>query len=84
MSGDLTRALNPREIPIMGKVWDPALTVAWNNATTTLSTIVSMDESPLLEGLLYVGSDDGNLNITEDGGKNWRKTTQFANIPDGY
>ncbi len=45
----------------MGKMWDPATTVAYNNATTTLSTIVSLDESPLLEGLLYVGTDDGNL-----------------------
>ena len=55
-------------------------TVAWNNATTTLSTIVSLDESPLLEGLLYVGTDDGNLHITEDGGKTWRKTTQFGDV----
>jgi hypothetical protein len=43
-----------------------------------------MDESPLLEGLLYVGTDDGNLQVTEDGGKTWRKTTQFANAPDGF
>jgi photosystem II stability/assembly factor-like uncharacterized protein len=84
ISGDLTRALDPRTIPIMGRVWDPVETVAYNNATTTLSTIVSLDESPVLEGLLYVGTDDGNLNITEDGGKTWRKTTQFADIPDGY
>ena len=84
ISGDLTRNLDPRLIPIMGRVWDPVETVAYNNATTTLSTIVTLDESPLLEGLLYVGTDDGNLNITEDGGKNWRKTTQFASIADGY
>jgi len=84
ISGDLTRNLDPRTIAIMGKIWDPAETVAYNNATTTLSTIVTMDESPVLEGLLYVGSDDGNLSITEDGGKSWRKTTQFAGIPDGY
>ena len=38
----------------------------------------------MLEGLLYVGTDDGNLNITEDGGKTWRKTTQFATAPDGF
>ena len=68
----------------MGKVWDPATTVAYNNATTTLSTIVAIDESPLKDGLIYVGTDDGNLQTTEDGGKTWRKTTQFANVPDGY
>jgi hypothetical protein len=83
ISDDLTRQLDPRVIPIMGKVWDPATTVAYNNATTTLSTIVSLDESPVFEGLLYVGTDDGNLQITEDGGKTWRKTTVFGNAPDG-
>jgi photosystem II stability/assembly factor-like uncharacterized protein len=83
ISIDLTRNLDPREIPIMGKLWDPAKTVAYNNATTTLSTIVSIDESPLLDGLIYVGTDDGNLNITEDAGKTWRKTTKFGTLPDG-
>jgi len=84
ISEDLTRALDARVIPIMGKVWDPNTTVAYNNATTVVSTIVSMDESPLLEGLLYVGTDDGNLQVTEDGGKTWRKTTQFGSAPDGF
>jgi photosystem II stability/assembly factor-like uncharacterized protein len=84
ISGDLTRNLDAREIPIMGKLWIPEKTVAWNNATTIVSTIVSLDESPLLPGLLYVGTDDGNLNITEDDGKIWRKTTRFGNVPDGF
>jgi photosystem II stability/assembly factor-like uncharacterized protein len=83
ISPDLTRNLDPRTIPIMGKVWDPATTVAYNNATTPLSTIVSLDESPLAEGLIYVGSDDGVLSVTEDAGKTWRKTEQFAGVPDG-
>jgi photosystem II stability/assembly factor-like uncharacterized protein len=83
VSPDLTRNLDYRMISIMGKVWDPATTVAYHNATTTLSDIVSIDESPLLEGLIYVGTDDGNLQVTEDGGKNWRKTTQFGGGADG-
>jgi photosystem II stability/assembly factor-like uncharacterized protein len=83
VSPDLTRNLDARTIPIMGKVWDPATTVAYNNATTVLSTIVSVDESPLTEGLIYVGSDDGVLSVTEDGGKTWRRTEQFAGVPDG-
>ena len=83
ISPDVTRNLDPRVIPIMGKVWDPATTVAYNNATTTLSDIVSLDESPLLEGLIYVGTDDGLLQVTEDGGTTWRKTEKFANVPAG-
>jgi hypothetical protein len=59
ISPNLTRDLDPRVIPIMGKVWDPATTVSYNRSTTQLSTIVSIDESPLLEGLIYIGTDDG-------------------------
>jgi photosystem II stability/assembly factor-like uncharacterized protein len=83
ISGDLTRALNPDVIPIMGKVWDRLETVAYNNATTPLSDIVTIDESPLMEGLIYVGTDDGLVQVTEDGGKTWRKTDKFADFPQG-
>ena len=57
----------------MGKNWNPQTTVSWNRATTSLSNIVSMDESPLLEGLLYVGTDDGLVQMSEDGGRAWRR-----------
>jgi hypothetical protein len=67
----------------MGKIWDPTKTVAFNNATTPGSTIVSLDESPLAEGLIYVGTDDGLIQVTEDAGKTWRKTDKFEGVPDG-
>jgi len=80
VSGDLTRHLNRDEIPIMGKVWGPDA-ISRNQATTALSNIVSLDESPLLEGLIYAGTDDGLLQITDDGGKTWRKVEQFPGAP---
>jgi hypothetical protein len=83
ISGDISRNLNPADVPIMGKKWDPQTTVSWGNATTALSNAVSLDESPLLEGLIYVGTDDGLLQITEDGGKNWRKVESFPGAPAG-
>jgi photosystem II stability/assembly factor-like uncharacterized protein len=83
ISPDLSRQLDPAKIPIMGKLWVPAETVSWNAATTALSNIVSIDESPLLEGLLYVGTDDGLLQVSEDGGKNWRKVERFPGVPEG-
>ncbi len=80
ISGDLSRNLKREELPIMGKVW-PAGSVALNVSTTALSNIVSLDESPLLEGLIWVGTDDGLVQVTEDGGKNWRKIEQFPGVP---
>jgi hypothetical protein len=80
ISPDLSRNLNRDEIPIMGRVW-PTDAVSRNQATTALSNIVSLDESPLLEGLIYAGTDDGLLQITEDGGKHWGKVEQFPGVP---
>jgi len=61
-------------------VW-PSGSIALHESTTALSTIVSIDESPLLEGLIYVGTDDGLLQVTEDGGKSWRKVEDFPGVP---
>ena len=80
ISPDLTRSLDRDTLPIMGKVWDSDA-IRLNGSTTTLSTIVTVDESPLLEGLLYVGTDDGLLQISEDGGENWRKVEDFPGVP---
>jgi photosystem II stability/assembly factor-like uncharacterized protein len=80
ISSDLTRNLDRTKIPIMGKVWPPD-SVAYMQATTTLSTITTVDESPLREGFLIVGTDDGLVQITEDGGRNWRKVEQFPGVP---
>jgi photosystem II stability/assembly factor-like uncharacterized protein len=81
ISPDLTRHLDATQIPIMGKVW-PRDSVAFNQATTQLSTITALDESPLLEGLIYVGTDDGLVQVTEDGGKTWRKVESFAGVAE--
>ena len=77
ISADLSRNLNRDDIPIMGRVW-PTDAVSRNQATTPLSNIVSLDESPLLEGLIYAGTDDGLLQVTEDGGGNWRKSSRVT------
>ena len=83
ISPDLTRNLDWRTLPIMGKVWplEYQQGLALHESTTALSNVVSLDESPLLEGLIYAGTDDGLLQVTEDGGKNWRKVEDFPGIP---
>jgi hypothetical protein len=64
----------------MGKVW-PAGSVALNGSTTALSNIVTVDESPVLEGLIWTGTDDGLVQVTEDGGKTWRRIEDFPGVP---
>jgi photosystem II stability/assembly factor-like uncharacterized protein len=80
ISPDLSRNLRRDTLPIMGKVW-PAGSVALNGSTTDLSNIMTIDESPLMEGLIYAGTDDGLLQVTEDGGRNWRRVEDFPGVP---
>ena len=80
ISGDLTRKLDRTKMEIMGRVW-PEGAVALHESTTDLSNIVAIDESPLMEGLLYVGTDDGLLQISNDGGSSWRKSEEFPGVP---
>jgi photosystem II stability/assembly factor-like uncharacterized protein len=53
---------------------------AWTENTTAEyhCTIISFAESPVERGLLWVGTDDGNLQISKDGGANW--TNLIANV----
>tara|TARA_B110000014_G_scaffold224017_1_gene181995 strand:- start:778 stop:2331 length:1554 start_codon:yes stop_codon:yes gene_type:complete len=81
VSGDLTRNLDRKELPIMGKVWDEDA-VGLHLYTTTMSVITTLDESSLVEGLLYTGSDDGLFHVSEDGGNNWTRLESIPGLPD--
>ena len=65
----------------MGRVWGVDA-VAKNASTSFYGNIVALAESPLQEGLIYVGTDDGLIQVTEDGGANWRKIEHIAGVPD--
>ena len=72
ISGDLTRNEERLSLPIMGRTqsYDNAWDVL---AMSNYNTITSLAESPLQEGLIYAGTDDGILQVTENGGESWRK-----------
>lgn len=72
VSGDLTRGVDRNRLKIMGRVWSVDA-VAKNASTSIFGNIVWIDESPKVEGLLYVGTDDGLIQVSEDGGKAWRR-----------
>ena len=50
-----------------------------NSAAEMHTTIYSISESPKAPGLIWVGTDDGNLQLTRDGGKSWSNVT--GNVP---
>ena len=80
ISDDLTRNEDRNQFKVMGKYW-PADAVAKDVSTSQWGTIVSLAESKLRKGLIYIGTDDGVIQVTEDDGENWTKVTTFPGVP---
>ena len=81
ISGDLSRGLDRNALPVMGKVWGPDA-IAKNQSTALYGNASAVSESPKKAGLIYVGTDDGLIQITENDGQSWRKVEKFAGVPD--
>ena len=76
-----TRKINRNKL----KVYDRVLSmdaVAKNGSTSPYGTIVALSESTLDENLLVVGTDDGLVQITKDGGNTWRKIDNIPGAPN--
>jgi photosystem II stability/assembly factor-like uncharacterized protein len=78
---DLTRQLNRDSLPVMGKIW-PRDAIARHQGTAEYGNISTIDESPTKPGLLYVGTDDGVVSVSRDGGATWTRITKFPGVPD--
>ena len=81
ISGQLSRNLDRDKLPVMGRLWSIDA-VAKNASTAFFGNASALAESQKKDGLIYVGTDDGLLQITEDGGKNWRKIEKFPGVAD--
>ena len=81
ISGDLTRQLDRNKLPVMDKIWSIDA-VAKHASTSQFGNIVALSESPKQDGLIYVGTDDGLIQVTENGGEAWRKIEKFPNVPE--
>ena len=80
VSPDITRQLDRDTMLVMGRRWGPD--AVWKHVfTNDLSIGIALDESPRVEGLLYVGTDDGLIQVSEDAGASWRKIEQFPGVP---
>lgn len=81
ISDDLTAQVDRNSFPVMGKYW-PAEAVLKDVSTSQWGTIVSLNESPIKEGLLYAGTDDGVISVSENGGQNWQQINSFPAVPE--
>ncbi len=79
ISPDLTAQIDRNTWKVMGKYWSSDA-VRKDVSTSLYGTIVSMEESPVKENLIYAGTDDGVIQITEDA-KNWHKAGTFPGVP---
>ncbi len=81
ISGDLTRGLDRLTEPMMGRVW--SFDAIWDlYAMSKFGTVANLSESPLREGLIYAGTDDGLIHVTEDGGRTWRPAGPLPGVPE--
>ena len=81
ISDDLTRQIDRNQLKVMGRVWEPEA-VMKNKSTSIYGNIVALDESPVVEGLLYIGTDDGLIQVSANGGDDWTKYQSFTGVPD--
>ena len=80
ISPDLTRQLDRNQLDVMGRVWSVDA-IAKNDSTSIFGAAIALSESPVAEGLIYVGTDDGVISVTEDNGANWRRTETIRGVP---
>ena len=83
ISGDLSHGRDRLTEPMMGRVW--SYDSSWDlMAMSKYGTITSLSESPVIEGLLYAGTDDGLIQVSENGGENWRTIERLPDVHDHF
>ncbi len=81
VSEDLSRDLDRNQLEVMGRIWSVDA-ISKNASTSTYGALIAVDESPVTEGLIYAGTDDGLIHVTSDGGENWSTVDSFRDVPD--
>jgi photosystem II stability/assembly factor-like uncharacterized protein len=70
-SADLTKQIDRRKLPIMGVAGDQPM-ASKHDGYGSYGHIVTLAESPVLPGVLWAGTDDGNVQVSRDGGATWK------------
>ncbi|MEM9466448.1 MAG: glycosyl hydrolase [Actinomycetota bacterium] len=80
ISEDLTGGANRYELPVGDRVWSvdglyDHMAMSWS------ATITCLSESPVAEGVLYVGTDDTHVAVSADGGDSWSPAGAPPDLP---
>ncbi len=80
ISGDLTQGINRYEQRYMGRVWS-VNDLHDNSAMSKYATITAMSESPVTADVMVIGTDDGLVQVTRDGGRTWARSGALPGLP---
>ncbi|MCG8466820.1 MAG: hypothetical protein MJB57_01225, partial [Gemmatimonadetes bacterium] len=79
---DLTKAIDRDELEIMGVPGSEAQ-MSINDGISTYGNLTSVAESPVRQGVIYVGTDDGNVQVSLDDGATWENVAdRFPGLPE--
>lgn len=81
ISDDITAQVDRNTWPVMDRYWGVDA-VQKDVSTSLFGMAVSLAESSVKEDLLYVGTDDGVISVTEDAGGNWLQVKNFPGVPE--
>ena len=80
---DLSSNTNRDSLTIMG-VLGADIKLSKNDGTSSYGEIISISESPLWHRVIWVGTDDGNIQVSRDGGEKWEEVSgNITGIPAG-
>jgi photosystem II stability/assembly factor-like uncharacterized protein len=83
LGSELTSSVDRNKLPVFGKAPDKS-TLSRHDGVEEYPTITTISESPLTENVLWVGTDDGNLQVSRDAGKNWKNVaSRVPGVPKG-
>ncbi|MGB9464584.1 MAG: hypothetical protein WBR10_05685, partial [Candidatus Acidiferrum sp.] len=83
LGGDLTTGVDRNKLQIFGKTPDKN-TLSRHDGVQDYPTITTLAESPMTASVLWVGTDDGNVQVTRDGGKSWKNVaSRVPGVPKG-
>jgi hypothetical protein len=82
-SPDLTKSIDRNTVTMMGVPGDRTQ-LSKNDGVVSYSTIISISESPVMPGIVWAGTDDGNLQVSRDGGETFTEVSRnLPGLPPG-